>query len=168
MVVSSRKRIILGLAPHKMSLIGGIAWLVCAISACSGSPSAPGVTDCQADPNLFDFSGRMVAASEQGTFQLRMLELAPEVPTKGDNRWTIELLDTQQAPLENPEIQVTPFMPQHGHGTGVKAVVAKGEVLGTWIVSPVNLWMPGLWEVKLTVSHRGQIDNLVIRACIEG
>ncbi len=138
------------------------------LCACASAGTTQASLDCTEDPSLADFSGQSWATSGAGTFKLRIAAASPNTPTKGDNSWTLELSDVTGAPLSDVNLQVTPFMPQHGHGTGVKAIVTPSVEPGRFVVTPVNLWMPGLWEVRLTVEHGAAVDHIVLNACIEG
>jgi hypothetical protein len=65
-------------------------------------------------------------------------------------------------------MKATPFMPDHGHGTGVKAVVTPTGSDGRYEVAPLYLFMPGYWEVTLTVQTGAVRDDVVFPVCISG
>ncbi len=98
-----------------------------------------------------------------------LLESTPGPPAKGDNRWLLLVKDSAGLPLSDLAMTVTPFMPDHGHGTSIKTVVTTGANPGEYVVDPINLWMPGYWEVTVRVTDGASIDDSVIFGpCIEG
>lgn len=91
----------------------------------------------------------------------------PAPPIKGDNTWVLDFTDAQGMPLADLEILVTPMMPDHGHGTPVNAVVTATDTVGRYEVTPVNLFMAGLWEVTFDITAAGQQDSLMFAFCVE-
>lgn len=93
----------------------------------------------------------------------------PAPPAKGDSTWTILVTDQNDTPLDGLTIDATPFMPDHGHGTPLQETVTVGSQAGEYVLSPVNLWMPGYWEVTLAVDDgNGLTDSVMYQVCIEG
>jgi YtkA-like len=152
--------------------------LLCALGlpACGSSDASPPTAaqhdtsaTCDGDPRANVYSAGMTQASENGKFTLQMLNADPAPPAKGDNKWDIKLTDAAGAPLNDATITVKPFMPDHGHGTSIDAVVTPaGSGGGEYSISPVNLWMPGLWQVTLSTDAAGATDDVVLGFCIAG
>ncbi len=66
-------------------------------------------------------------------------------------------------------VVATPLMPDHGHGTPINAEVTELTTPGEYEVTPVNLWMPGLWEITIEVTNGADVSDAVTFAfCIEG
>lgn len=81
---------------------------------------------------------------------VRFVDAMPAPPDRGDNTWTVEVIDTATGtPLDDVELSVEPFMPDHQHGTSIACHVTAVEAPGQFELAPVNLFMPGLWEVRL-------------------
>jgi hypothetical protein len=111
----------------------------------------------------------MAKQSQDGKFTLQLQKSDPAPPAKGDNTWDIQLVDALGAPVNGATIDVTPFMPDHGHGTAIDAVAtpaSSGE--GEYSISPINLWMPGLWQVTLRAEAGDAQDDVVLGFCITG
>lgn len=84
-----------------------------------------------------------------------LLDARPAPPQRGDeNQWrvAIETLDGQRQ--SGCELDVTPFMPVHQHGSGQPDVRPSTEPTepGVYDVGPINLFMPQLWEFTFEVS----------------
>ena len=51
------------------------------------------------------------------------------------------------------DLRVEPTMPAHGHGTTPVPTVTPVEGQpGTFDIRPLNLFMPGLWQIRIVVS----------------
>jgi hypothetical protein len=96
------------------------------------------------------------------------LTSVPAPPTKGDNTWTLTVSDLSDVPLDGLTIDSTPFMPDHGHGTPLQETVTAGTAPGEYVMAPVNLWMPGYWEVSIDLSGTGVDDQVIYKVCIDG
>ena len=71
------------------------------------------------------------------------------------------------APVTGASIIVTPFMPDHQHGPGaytpqVQATANPGE----YKISQINTWMPGYWEITITVDAAQVHDSVIYKFCI--
>lgn len=81
---------------------------------------------------------------------VRFVDALPAPPDRGDNSWTIEVLDAATGtPRSDVALVVEPFMVDHNHGTPIECNVTPLDAPGQLKLEPINLWMPGLWEVRL-------------------
>ena len=102
-------------------------------------------------------------------YTVRLMSATPAPPVKGDNAWIIEILDDASALKDGLDIDVDPFMPQHGHGTPIEADVTAAGDPGGYILDPVNLFMPGIWEVTIELSEAATlVDSVMYKFCIDG
>lgn len=99
--------------------------------------------------------------------QVAFVDALPAPPSRGDNTWTMEVRDGTGAALTDLEIVVDPFMPDHAHGTTIRCDVSETDVPGRYLLEPVNLFMPGLWEVTLALRGAQGEDEVVFRFCID-
>ena len=109
---------------------------------------------------------------KQGALVFRLLDSQPGPPQKGDNTFTLAIKNSAGVPQSAATIAVTPFMPDHGHGSPIKAEVselASPAGSGQYRASPVNLFMPGLWQITVSAQASGGVrDSAVFAFCIEG
>ncbi|EDM77167.1 hypothetical protein PPSIR1_30831 [Plesiocystis pacifica SIR-1] len=91
----------------------------------------------------------------------------PAPPHKGDNTWVLDFTDLGGQPMAGLTMTAVPMMPDHGHGTPVNAVVTETETPGRYEVTPVNLFMTGLWEVTFEITTDGGTDSLMFAFCVE-
>jgi hypothetical protein len=104
----------------------------------------------------------------QGIVSVALTEAVPAPPNEGDNAWTVRVVDASGAPIEGAAVSVSTLMPDHGHGSPVQTVVTD-EGGGDYRLDPVNLFMPGLWDVTIAVQPPGgEQDSVTFTFCVEG
>ncbi len=115
--------------------------LLAACGSSGGGSTAPGT-----------FSGDPVAnaMSESGAVQMTA-RTSPNPIERGEVALQVIAKDTKGVPLDGVVISAVPWMPAMGHGAStVPTVTAKGN--GVYELTNVNLFMPGHWELRLTMS----------------
>lgn len=131
-----------------------------------------GSVNCAAEPDQDDFIVGFTKPGIGATLDFQLVSLAPAPPARGDNEWVIQVNalagGTVGSPVNGATIAATPFMPKHGHGTPIDVEVEPMTADGQYKLSPVNLWMPGLWETTVEVSSAGGTDMVVFKVCIPG
>ena len=143
--------------------------LLFAVAACGSKPpeSLPDAAyDCATETRADAFSVGLTKAGSQGVVTFKLMSSTPAPPARGDNKWEIDLVDAGGAPVAGAKVKVVPFMPDHNHGTSIKAQVTETSA-GHYEVTPVNLWMPGLWQVTVTATPvGGTLDTAIFSFCI--
>lgn len=107
----------------------------------------------------------------EGLIRTTLDSALPAPPDVGDNAWTIHASSIPGgAPLSGCAIDVTPFMPDHNHGTATPVVVTTAGTAGEYHLDPIDFIMPGYWEVTLRLScPPGPVeDQVVYKFCAEG
>lgn len=136
---------------------------------CSDGGGDDGATyNCEAETRDEQYLAGMQKTGTGGV-QVTLTSATPAPPGRDDNTWVVDLA-MGGAPLTGATVKVTPFMPDHRHGTSVAVVVTPdAATAGRYELSPINLWMPGLWEITIDVTPvGGQRDSVVFRFCITG
>ncbi|HVV86196.1 MAG TPA: FixH family protein [Kofleriaceae bacterium] len=139
-----------------------------ACSSPSDDDSSGATYNCEADTRDEQFLAGMQKEGPGGV-QVTLAAAMPAPPGRDDNTWDVDLA-MAGAPLTGAAVKVTPYMPDHRHGTSVQVVVTPDpDVPGRYELSPINLWMPGLWEITIDVTPAGGTrDSVVFRFCITG
>ena len=147
--------------------------LLSLVSACSSSSSGDAVDAsapaalCATDSRAQTYASGMEQKGSAGTFEIKLLSITPAPAFKGNNAWTIQVVDTSGAPVSGATIKVNPFMPDHGHGSSITPQIAPGSDPGTYDITLLNLFMPGIWTVTIVVtSSSGVSDQSVFTFCI--
>jgi hypothetical protein len=130
---------VLVLGVQMVALLGGAA-----SGGCSGGGAA--------DTGTIAAEPAAVVTSDAGMYRISVHSAPDALPTRGVN--TLRLVVTRVsdgAPASGLAVDVVPWMPAMGHGASVKPSVQPGAEPGTYDVSNVNLFMPGLWEIRTTI-----------------
>jgi hypothetical protein len=143
--------------------------LASSAGACGGDDHDGSATyNCEAETRDEQFLAGMQKLAPGGTL-VSLMSAMPAPPGRDDNTWEIDVA-RDGGPVDGATVKVTPFMPDHRHGTSVPVVVTPvAETPGRYELSPINLWMPGLWEITIDVTPAGGTrDSVVFRFCITG
>jgi len=140
------------------------------VAGCSSQPGTNGgdVINCQDDPRVRTYSPNLSVTSTTGSMKFFLVRSDPAPPAQGTDTWTIRVVDLSGNALPNLSLSVDPFMPDHGHGTSVRAQAsANGD--GTYTVTPLYLFMPGVWRITfISAPDAGASDSAVFFFCIPG
>jgi hypothetical protein len=111
----------------------------------------------------------MTLPSADGSVTLTLVQTDPTPLDRGDNTWTVLLLDGDGVPLVDASVVLEPTMPGHGHGTFPATFEGTAtDVAGTFTLGPFDLMMPGTWLLTFTVTPL-QAEAVTIQRgfCIE-
>jgi hypothetical protein len=117
------------------------------------------------DPRVDDF--RVGTTIEGDSLRMTILDASPAFPIRDDNAWTVMLTDRAGISLENVELTVEPWMPDHGHGARIDVeVTERGD--GELHLEPLRLHMAGVWEVSFHVTREAEpLETLVLTVCVD-
>ena len=142
------------------------------LAACGGSSMTNNVPDagydCTTETRAEQFHAGMSKVGSQNEVTFKLMSSTPAPPSRGDNTWEIDLVDGSGTAIAGAAMVVTPFMSDHNHGTSIKAQVTE-PTPGHYHVAPVNLWMPGFWQITVKATPTGgTADAAVFSFCISG
>lgn len=125
----------------------------------------PVARDCAIETRADDYALGMRRSGER--LAVAILDATPAPPSRGDNTWRVRVEDEAGHP-QPATIEVSTFMPDHQHGSSIAAQVEPTEAAGEFMISPVDFFMPGLWDVTLDlVQEDGAEDAVVFRFCVD-
>lgn len=142
------------------------------VLACDAGPSVT-ATDgaalfsCETETRAVPYSADLTRSSSSGAWQAVLVASDPGPPIKGSNTWTVRILDGAGATRDDVVVTARTFMPDHNHGSTVKAVVTPMGA-GVYRVAPLYLYMPGLWQVTLDIDAPTGPDSVMFPVCIAG
>ena len=149
----------------------GVTAILSVAGACAG-PSGHGDDDdtsynCAAESRDDEFVVGLEKPGASGRLTFTLMAASPAPPSRGDNTWTLQLAGGGD-PVGAAAITVTPFMPDHQHGTPIEVGVTAAATAGEYMLAPVNMWMPGLWEITIDAARTAGADgdHAVFRFCI--
>ena len=133
----------------------------------AGAPPADGTPSfCATDVRAQSYHPGLQQAGKAGKLAVQLDSIAPAPVARGDNRWTFTLLDAAGAPVTGATVSVLPYMPDHRHGSAITPAVAPGTKPGEYVLSRLNLFMPGLWQITLTPVAGALTDDVVFTFCV--
>jgi hypothetical protein len=98
---------------------------------------------------------------------LALVSAIPARPIVGNNSWVFALtVEGEPATGWASVFTVTPFMPDHGHGTPTIVRVEEVEP-GQYKLEPVHTRMAGYWEVTVSVDVPAGELNFVVKVCVD-
>lgn len=129
---------------HLLALFGA------ALVACGGGGDG---TSGDGTEVAFAKTPAAVLTTESGAYTLSFYSSPSVQPTRGVNALKLFVTHTADgAAATDVAVDVVPFMPAMGHGSSVKPTVAPGSEPGTFTVSGLYFFMPGLWEIRTTIA----------------
>ena len=93
------------------------------------------------------------------------LDAVPQPYVAGSESALTLLVTADDVPVEDVQVDVEPWMPDHGHGISPGPVVGpavEGELLATWVFS-----MPGDWHLTLTVDGSDGQDEAKVAYVVQ-
>jgi hypothetical protein len=145
------------------------AYLFVLLAACGADDGEEPDVDCTKVTGADTFVVGLQKTGQGGALDFKLMSSTPAPPARGDNTWVVQINSTASgaAPLEGAQLQVTPFMPAHQHGSPIQVQVAAMPDAGQYKLEPVNLWMPGVWETTIRATAGATTDSAVYKFCIE-
>ncbi len=147
-------------------------FLLLSLAACGGSGggSPDAADDCTGDPRAETFYVGLDHHGDAGNLDFVLESADPAPPARGDNTWIVQVSAMSAgvvgSPVTGVQMAVTPFMPDHQHGTPIPVVVTPMPTAGQYQLSPINMWMPGYWETTIQAQLNTTSDSTVFKFCI--
>jgi hypothetical protein len=141
-------------------------------SSAADSSSGGESVSCLDDPRIDTYTAQLEKTGAHGVLTFELVSSEPAPPAKGSNTFEVLVTDVDGMPVSG-NLGVELLMPDHGHGTQVPPVVTFDVDSNAYDVSPVYLFMPGVWRIELDYYGDAPVDaDPVDRAtfffCIEG
>ena len=148
---------------HRFALLSALALLV------TGCPTEGDDDDhvCGDLTRAMEYVAGLEASG--ATYTVQLSEAVPAPPDVGDNAWVVLVVDAAGAPVSGCTADITPFMPDHGHGASAEPTWTEDTAtVGQYAVDGMDFFMPGYWEITLDLDCAGTADSVVYGFCAEG
>jgi hypothetical protein len=132
----------------------GFAALLLSCAGCSGRAVGSG------NPETITFSSDPYMTTTSDSQLLRIdVRTSPQPPVRGTNAMELTVTDVASGkPRDDLTIAVDPWMPAMNHGSSaIPTVTPKGG--GNYVVTEVDLFMPGHWELRTSFSSATTTDH---------
>lgn len=104
-----------------------------------------------------EFSGPVQQTETSASGQLRVdVRWSPQLPAVGTAAAELAITEATGAPVAGLSLAGVLWMPAHGHGASVQPALNEAAP-GVFIATPLYFFMPGAWELRLTMS--GSFDD---------
>ncbi|MBT8494951.1 MAG: FixH family protein [Deltaproteobacteria bacterium] len=148
-------------------------FLATALLACScggddgGADAGLAPQNCATDDRAPTFELGLRETGAAG-YVVTLEEASPFPAARDDNDWIVSVVDADGLPAQGLTVATDPQMPDHGHGTPIRATISE-TAPGTYEIERINLWMPGYWEigVELQDGEGTTVDTLTFRVCVD-
>ena len=143
------------------------------LAACgsSAAPSPDAADDCTNDPRADQFVVGLDKHGTAGNLDFVLETASPAPPARPNNTWVLQVNGMSSgvvgAPQTGVTMAVTPFMPDHQHGTPIPVNITTMPTAGQYQLSPINTWMPGLWTVTIQAQSGSVSDQTTFAFCIK-
>lgn len=156
-----------------------LRWVVfclpCALLGCSPSDTSTpahdagdsGLIGCETNPLALKYAENLERVGAAKAFKFILVKADPGPPLRGTNTWKVKVTDASGGAVSGLTLEALPFMPEHGHGTSIEAK-ATLEADGTFTVTPLTFFMPGLWRTTLTAKAAATTDSAEFYFCVAG
>jgi len=149
-----------------------LACAVATVAACGSGSAAPDADEglaCVEAKRGEDYHVNLEHPGAKGQLDFVLTSATPAPPGFSDNTWVVQInamsAGVVGAPAANASLTVTPFMPDHAHGT-LRVDVQPMPDAGQYKLSPITLWMAGLWEITIDATAGAARDSTIYRFCI--
>lgn len=144
---------------------------IAALAACHGGDAPPDADEalaCMTSGRGDTYVAGLEHPGTSGNFDVKLLSADPAPPARNLNTWVIQIVwEATGAPVTGASIVVTPFMPDHQHGAGAYTVQVQEMSGGQYQLSQINTWMPGYWEITISMDAAQVHDSVVYKFCIQ-
>ena len=133
----------------------------------SSSSGTANQTACEKDTRKDVYIAGL--AKQGGAISVKLVDSTPSPPQKLMNALNIQVTDAGGKPIEKATITVTPWMPDHAHGSArIPTVTDKGG--GAYAIEGIYYPMAGLWQLTLSITPPGAAapQDVVFNFCLEG
>jgi hypothetical protein len=144
------------------------------VTACHGGEPPPDADEALACINAGrgeTYTVGLEHVGAAGVLDFKLMSATPAPPAFNDNTWVIQIHTMTSGVVGDPAtgatIAVSPFMPDHQHGTPIRAKVEAMPTAGQYKLSPINMWMPGYWEVTISADTGTARDSVIYKFCIQ-
>lgn len=146
-----------------------VALALTLLAACGGGSTGDDddeSVNCAEETRDDDFAVGLHKMGESNLLDFTFVSADPAPPARDDNTWVIQVGTPNGQAIAGATMTVTPYMRDHGHPSAKNVIVEPMPETGQYKLSPINMWMPGLWETTIDATSASGNDKVVFRFCV--
>ena len=140
----------------------------CASNDTGDDEQAP--VDCSMVTGADTFTVGLEKPGVGGTVDMRLISINPAPAVRGNNTWVVQIDSMASgvvgSPMDGATLDISSYMPAHGHYSPITPTITATGNPGEYKITPINLWMPGVWQTTITVSSSQPADRAVYAFCV--
>ena len=109
-----------------------------------------------------------VTAASESDYSVQLMSADPAPPNVNENLWALYITDGSDMGVEGCTATLTPFMPDHGHGSSATPSWVERSDEAGYYDTDVLFIMPGYWEVTVELDCGGDVSEHLFAFCAEG
>jgi hypothetical protein len=129
----------------------GLLALLLAATACSSATATPAASSDAGATDDAILAAAPYASVVTDTGLHVDVRTDPQPPPRGTFNVILDIKDGAGNPVDGLTIDAVPWMPAMGHGSSIRTNVS-AEGGGRYAIGNVGMFMPGDWELRLTMS----------------
>lgn len=137
------------------------------VDAGSGDDAADASACASYSGTVDSYSANLPKAGTAGQIQFVLMNAQPAPPAKGNNTWTLKLMDASGAPIQSATLSIKTWMPMMRHGSSIAPRQA-ANTDDTYSISNLYLIMDGIWQVTFTAQSGSMKDTATYTFCVGG
>lgn len=122
---------------------------------------------CSDDLRADTYAANLEKAGQGGIYRFVLVGGDPSPPIRGTNTWTVRITDSSGAAVAGSTVEISTFMPDHGHSSSVKPTVTE-QPDHSYVITNLYLFMPGLWQITAKATTGSLVDSAVFTFCVQG
>ena len=120
--------------------------LVATLAGCGSSGAEP-----EGGAVTFPREPLAKVTTDSGAWHIEVRVSPQQPPVRGVNTVELTITDGAGKPVPSLVIGITPWMSAHGHGASTRPEI-KDVGAGNYVATDVNLYMPGRWDLRITLA----------------
>ncbi|MEO7112152.1 MAG: FixH family protein, partial [Polyangiaceae bacterium] len=108
--------------------------------------------------NSFSAAPLMSLTSDRGALHVDVRTSPTQPPTRGEQSVQLVITNADGSPSTDLALSTKPWMPAMGHGASVTPSVSE-TAPGTYVIEDVDMFMPGTWELRTTISSASDSND---------
>lgn len=112
------------------------------------------------------FAGKqhgVTKTSKKGIYEITLYSSKAPIPQRTIHDWILHIETRDGVIVEDAKVFIFGGMPMHQHGFPTKPRVKQYLGNGNYRVEGIKFNMPGHWEMRFNIKHKGKLDRVIYK-----